>query len=96
MLITLFLFHFSLEFCKEPPDMGRGTTFAFSVYYDPQIDKCNPFFYQGEGGNANRFSSERECLRNCSPNAESFYPREGKCYTCFSFFFKKYIWSRVN
>ncbi|KAF6738943.1 Kunitz-type serine protease inhibitor LmKTT-1a, partial [Oryzias melastigma] len=82
LLLGIFLsvFQISLsnipEFCKEPPDMGRGTTFAFSVYYDPQIDKCNPFFYQGEGGNANRFSSERDCLRNCSPNAESFYPRE--------------------
>uniref|UniRef100_A0A3P9IIE1 Si:dkeyp-73b11.8 n=1 Tax=Oryzias latipes TaxID=8090 RepID=A0A3P9IIE1_ORYLA len=81
LLLGIFLSIFQLslsnipEFCKEPHDTGHGTIFAFSMYYDPKSDQCNPFFYQGEGGNANRFTSERDCMSNCSPNAESVYPR---------------------
>ncbi|XP_004069677.1 kunitz-type U19-barytoxin-Tl1a [Oryzias latipes] len=81
LLLGIFLSIFQLslsdipEFCKEPNDPGHGTIFAFSMYYDPKSDQCNPFFYQGEGGNANRFTSERHCMSNCSPNAESVYPR---------------------
>ncbi|XP_036005361.1 BPTI/Kunitz domain-containing protein isoform X7 [Fundulus heteroclitus] len=62
------------EFCRLPMDPGQGTDFSFAVYYDHEQDKCIPFFYQGQGGNANRFSNERECLRNCSINSEKTYP----------------------
>ncbi|XP_072242004.1 inter-alpha-trypsin inhibitor isoform X2 [Leuresthes tenuis] len=48
----------------------------FSVYYDADSDQCKPFFYQGEGGNANRFVNERECLRNCSAKAAELYPMD--------------------
>ncbi|XP_061577786.1 BPTI/Kunitz domain-containing protein [Cololabis saira] len=78
--IALSLFHISHSntpaFCQEKPDMGTGTLFIFSVYYDAGRDRCNPFFYTGEGGNANRFITERECLRNCSPNWENLYPTD--------------------
>ncbi|XP_076743227.1 U-actitoxin-Avd3n-like [Maylandia zebra] len=30
----------------------------------------------GEGGNANRFENEAECMRNCSHNAENIYPMD--------------------
>ncbi|XP_041853425.1 BPTI/Kunitz domain-containing protein [Melanotaenia boesemani] len=64
------------EFCKLPFDVGRGGNFQFSVYYDVTSDTCNPFFYQGEGGNANRFASDIECMRNCSDRAEEIYPMD--------------------
>ncbi|XP_007556856.1 kunitz-type serine protease inhibitor bitisilin-3 [Poecilia formosa] len=64
------------EFCNLPQDPGQGSTFTFSVYYKPEEDKCLPFFYQGEGGNANRFRSERQCMRNCSFNFEKLYPTD--------------------
>ncbi|XP_043979690.1 BPTI/Kunitz domain-containing protein [Gambusia affinis] len=64
------------EFCKLPSDAGHGSTFTFFVYYKHEEDKCLPFFYQGQGGNANRFRSERECLRNCSFNSEMLYPMD--------------------
>uniref|UniRef100_A0A672J3Y8 BPTI/Kunitz inhibitor domain-containing protein n=1 Tax=Salarias fasciatus TaxID=181472 RepID=A0A672J3Y8_SALFA len=58
------------------PDMGEGTKFHYAVYYDPSTDQCSPFHYKGEKGNANRFEHERECIRNCSDNAENIYPME--------------------
>uniref|UniRef100_A0A3B4G477 BPTI/Kunitz inhibitor domain-containing protein n=1 Tax=Pundamilia nyererei TaxID=303518 RepID=A0A3B4G477_9CICH len=66
------------EFCRLPSDAGQGTSFNFAVYYDVSKDQCSPFLYNGEGGNANRFQNERECLRNCSVNAEDVYPMDGK------------------
>ncbi|XP_047203944.1 BPTI/Kunitz domain-containing protein [Girardinichthys multiradiatus] len=66
------------DFCRLPSDAGQGTTFSFSVFYNYTTDQCLPFFYQGEGGNANRFQNERECLRNCSSSAEKIYPMDVK------------------
>ncbi|XP_037538851.1 BPTI/Kunitz domain-containing protein [Nematolebias whitei] len=63
-------------FCKAPSKSGDGTSFIFAVYYDFEKDRCSPFFYTGEGGNENRFNNERECMRNCSPNAEKIYPMD--------------------
>uniref|UniRef100_A0A3B4U2F0 BPTI/Kunitz inhibitor domain-containing protein n=1 Tax=Seriola dumerili TaxID=41447 RepID=A0A3B4U2F0_SERDU len=62
------------EFCQLPPNEGEGMSFLFFVYYDPVKDQCNPFIYKGEGGNGNRFVNERQCIRNCSTNAERIYP----------------------
>ncbi|XP_038124661.1 BPTI/Kunitz domain-containing protein [Cyprinodon tularosa] len=64
------------DFCKLPMDPGEGSTFKFAVYYNPDKDQCSPFFYQGQGGNANRFQSERDCMRNCSYNSEENYPMD--------------------
>ncbi|KAJ0028898.1 hypothetical protein NQD34_003895 [Periophthalmus magnuspinnatus] len=61
-------------FCLLPKDEGTGTTFSFAVHYDPEKDLCMPFLYNGQGGNANRFPNEKECIRNCSANAENIYP----------------------
>ncbi|GAA6221373.1 kunitz-type U19-barytoxin-Tl1a-like [Lates japonicus] len=73
-------FHLSVsatpDFCRLTHDAGKGPLFLFSLYYDPVKDQCNPFFYHGEGGNANRFVNERECIRNCSANAEKMYPMD--------------------
>ncbi|XP_010778703.1 inter-alpha-trypsin inhibitor [Notothenia coriiceps] len=61
-------------FCQLEQDEGEGTSFTFSLFYDPVKDQCNPFLYKGQGGNGNRFANERECIRNCSANAEAKYP----------------------
>uniref|UniRef100_A0A665W8J2 BPTI/Kunitz inhibitor domain-containing protein n=1 Tax=Echeneis naucrates TaxID=173247 RepID=A0A665W8J2_ECHNA len=65
-------------FCQLPRDEGDGSSFHSAVYYDPAKDECHPFIYKGEGGNANRFENERQCIRNCSANAENIYPMDGK------------------
>uniref|UniRef100_UPI0037E765DC inter-alpha-trypsin inhibitor n=1 Tax=Semicossyphus pulcher TaxID=241346 RepID=UPI0037E765DC len=64
------------EFCNEPEDEGTGPSFIFSLYYDPANGRCSPFLYKGEGGNGNRFANERECIRNCSADAERIYPMD--------------------
>ncbi|CAJ1056651.1 boophilin-H2-like [Xyrichtys novacula] len=76
--IVFAVFHISQsnipDFCLLPEDEGTGTQFVFSLFYDAANDRCTPFLYKGEGGNANRFVNERECLRNCSANVETTYP----------------------
>ncbi|XP_041652080.1 kunitz-type serine protease inhibitor bitisilin-3-like [Cheilinus undulatus] len=64
------------DFCQLSEDEGTGNQFIFSLYYDADNDRCNPFFYKGEGGNGNRFVNERECIRNCSSNSETLYPKD--------------------
>uniref|UniRef100_H3C3T1 BPTI/Kunitz inhibitor domain-containing protein n=1 Tax=Tetraodon nigroviridis TaxID=99883 RepID=H3C3T1_TETNG len=64
------------EFCLLPKNEGKGSTFNFALYYDAAQDLCSPFIYKGEGGNGNRFANERDCMRNCSSNAEKFYPMD--------------------
>ncbi|XP_071354645.1 boophilin-G2 [Trachinotus anak] len=64
------------DFCHLPPDEGEGSSFIFALYYDPAKDQCNPFIYRGTGGNGNYFENERECIRNCSANAENIYPMD--------------------
>lgn len=60
------------------PDKGDGELFKYFLHYDAEEDRCIPFVYSGEGGNPNRFENERECIRNCSDNAEKLYPMQGK------------------
>ncbi|KAF1386742.1 hypothetical protein PFLUV_G00098040 [Perca fluviatilis] len=64
------------DFCRLQSDEGQGTSFTFALYYDHAKDECNPFIYKGIGGNANRFRNERDCIRNCSVNAENIYPTD--------------------
>lgn len=71
------LFYGPTDFCQLPEDEGEGTNYIFSLFYDATQDRCSPFLYKGEGGNANRFENERDCIRNCSANAENIYPMDG-------------------
>lgn len=43
-------------------------------FFDKDIDACSPFWYGGCGGNANRFSTEHECLRTCGRRSKSLCP----------------------
>ncbi|TNN00462.1 hypothetical protein fugu_011708 [Takifugu bimaculatus] len=64
------------DFCQLPNDEGEGSNYIFSLFYDANLDRCSPFLYKGEGGNDNRFENERDCIRNCSANAEDIYPMD--------------------
>ncbi|XP_077453134.1 kunitz-type serine protease inhibitor bitisilin-3 [Stigmatopora argus] len=63
------------EFCQLPEDEGVGEKFMIFLYYDIKQDECNPFVFKGQGGNDNRFTNERECMRNCSSQIEKTYPQ---------------------
>ncbi|XP_070686797.1 kunitz-type serine protease inhibitor bitisilin-3 [Pempheris klunzingeri] len=66
--------HSTADFCNLPYDEGQGSSFQFALHYDAEKDQCSPFLYKGQGGNANRFEDERECIRNCSIHFDSIYP----------------------
>ncbi|KAL4658704.1 boophilin-H2-like [Arapaima gigas] len=61
-------------FCDLPMDPGTGSKHSIRLYYDKVQDKCLPFQYKGEGGNENRFLTDRMCMKNCSATAEEIYP----------------------
>ncbi|KAL7858231.1 hypothetical protein AOLI_G00183330 [Acnodon oligacanthus] len=84
--------------CDLPMDEGTGSDIRVYLYYDKNTDKCQPFRYLGEGGNANRFIAEVHCMRNCSDRADSLYPldRSKACHLpkvpgeCFGHYLRYY------
>ncbi|XP_031341557.1 papilin isoform X1 [Photinus pyralis] len=54
-----------LSICYVPVDTGNCSDSIPSYYYDPRAQKCLAFVYTGCGGNANRFTSEEQCERQC-------------------------------
>uniref|UniRef100_A0A8C1W1K1 Wu:fb59d01 n=1 Tax=Cyprinus carpio TaxID=7962 RepID=A0A8C1W1K1_CYPCA len=83
--------------CTDPRDEGEGNEKLLKYFYDPQTQLCVPFFYKGEGGSSNRFSSDKECVKACSPKAQEIYPDDDKACslpkaegTCFAIIPKYY------
>ena len=35
--------------------------------FDKNMKACRKFFYEGCGGNANRFSTKEKCMKDCEP-----------------------------
>ncbi|KAI7811876.1 putative kunitz-type serine protease inhibitor Kunitz-1-like [Triplophysa rosa] len=66
------------EICSMVPDKddGTGADVKIYMYYDQTQDNCYPFRYSGKGGDGNRFTSEKDCMRNCSDRAEALFPRD--------------------
>ncbi|KAK6734427.1 hypothetical protein RB195_017923 [Necator americanus] len=57
------------EKCRNPIAPGFTDTFharARLMYaYDAAAKKCVEFFYNGKGGNSNRFSFKEQCVATC-------------------------------
>ncbi|XP_051898388.1 BPTI/Kunitz domain-containing protein isoform X2 [Pristis pectinata] len=63
------------EACNLPVDEGQmGDNPSVNFYYNINTDRCNIFAYRGAGGNANRFATDKSCMRNCSDHADEIYP----------------------
>lgn len=62
--------------CTDPKDEGKGQEKSLKYFYDDQLQYCVPFFYKGEGGNSNRFDSDKDCMKACSPIADEIYPSD--------------------
>ncbi|XP_048014124.1 kunitz-type serine protease inhibitor bitisilin-3-like [Megalobrama amblycephala] len=70
------IFSPNLEACSLKPDEGTGDEVVIYMHYDAEKDSCHPFRYSGQGGNANRFITEKQCMRNCSDRADQLYPQD--------------------
>ncbi|XP_062898887.1 tissue factor pathway inhibitor-like [Mobula hypostoma] len=65
------------DICMNPMNAGQSTNPSLrniEWYYNKADDKCNPFFYAGEGGNRNRFLNETYCLKTCSQRYDELFP----------------------
>ncbi|KAF5397065.1 Kunitz-type serine protease inhibitor NACI [Paragonimus heterotremus] len=51
--------------CLFPPDGGNCLAYIPMFAYDAKVGECVPFIYGGCGGNANRFPSMNECMKQC-------------------------------
>ncbi|MCJ8742292.1 hypothetical protein PDJAM_G00080400 [Pangasius djambal] len=60
--------------CTEMRNDGTGQENILQFYYDQNVKLCFPFFYKGEEGNGNRFTTELHCLSNCSSEYNELYP----------------------
>uniref|UniRef100_A0A6M2E3R4 BPTI/Kunitz inhibitor domain-containing protein n=1 Tax=Amblyomma tuberculatum TaxID=48802 RepID=A0A6M2E3R4_9ACAR len=52
--------------CRGPPVTGVCRARIPMWYFDQRTTTCHQFIYGGCGGNSNKFSSRRKCLRACS------------------------------
>ncbi|KAI2660211.1 BPTI Kunitz domain-containing -like protein [Labeo rohita] len=62
--------------CSQPKDEGTGKETMLKFFYDPKQQVCVPFFYKGEGGNDNRFNTDKDCMIACSAKGNELYPDE--------------------
>ncbi|KAF0314291.1 Papilin [Amphibalanus amphitrite] len=60
--------------CTRNPHPGSCTRSLTRWFFYPTFAKCYAFLYGGCGGTANRFPSERECLRRCVPRQRPMRP----------------------
>ena len=67
MVNTEPLFLTKTDICKLSRDAGTCVDFKLLWHYDLESKSCKRFWYGGCGGNENRFHSQEECEKMCSP-----------------------------
>ena len=80
-----------VDICNLPMKPGPCTENTPAWYYDPKDGTCAAFSYGGCEGNANRYESEEQCLRQCgsfkNQDVCSFEKDWGPCVGRFRKFF---------
>uniref|UniRef100_A0ABM5EPV0 BPTI/Kunitz domain-containing protein-like n=1 Tax=Pogona vitticeps TaxID=103695 RepID=A0ABM5EPV0_9SAUR len=70
--------------CKLPKEPGRCRVRFGRFYYNVKSGRCEEFVYSGCHGNANRFRTRTQCIKECAgknsmpPNCD-FPPETGSC-----------------
>ena len=59
-----------IDICSLSPDVGLCRAYIPSYYFNQTLGRCERFIYGGCSGNGNRFSTNGDCLRRCSPTSE--------------------------
>ncbi len=70
------------EFCSLPADSGPCDAALSSYHFDPSTGRCELFSYGGCDGNANRFTTETECLATCGDVGQSQCPLSAPSGSC--------------
>ena len=63
--------------CELVPERGHGKLDIIRIYYNPVLQQCLPFSWSGDGGNANRFISIKNCYEICHPSDPGQRPLSG-------------------
>jgi len=55
----------SVGVCQLKSEQGYSGQYVVKWFYDAEKQMCDPFLYEGEGGNGNRFDTQEECKKAC-------------------------------
>uniref|UniRef100_A0A8U8B524 BPTI/Kunitz inhibitor domain-containing protein n=1 Tax=Geospiza parvula TaxID=87175 RepID=A0A8U8B524_GEOPR len=98
LTLLLLVFPTVMDVCRLQKDEGTCRDFVLKWYYDPKTKSCARFWYGGCGGNDNRFNTQKECEKLCTPGKRDqphpWHPPSAEPGSLSSFKIHKAVWGR--